>query len=775
MEVKGRILGEKNKPLPYATIVAEEKGSHKPVKAVTSSTSGTFSILLAPKTEYMLKVSYVGYSGMDIPVTTDTLKVLKLGEIILKSAKHQISELVVRPLVEVTSSEIIYNIASDPERAISSMSQIFKKVPMILVDEEGAISVGSTESKYVVTRNGRVDALFKIGDLPLNELLKRLPAMGFSQIRIIKDPPPTFGNVKYQVDIITDKSNSTVGAACNSDASYNMGAGTARLGSQVIASPAEPFRISVGAGFTNTNAPDIRTKRSIYYHTIDSLLETTRKSTRSGESYSGNVAMSYDIGKRDFIFSSFSYTLTNDYQKNYSHSQWSRNDTAYRTQDIRFYQPTVSKRINSLTTYERSLNDKFAALFISCLFTALPKNERGERSMTSTLEVPGTQKRAFEDNTSNSVITAGFRDRKGKLSYGTSLSFSEQGYRSTESLVGYSPRSTETTIQKEEQLLKGILRSGYSFSRKLSVHIGLEYSDLLNNAAITKTTDNSVEQATPTGASYSNDVTLRYAPSDNPQNELTFGYQVSRNLPNISQQAAANNGSDPNYASVGNLKLSSETFHTLSATYGMSRLHYTFSGNKIGPYTYVDANNVTTNTWANGADYHSIAASTFLPDVKVLGIRLILESGLTYNYTKYLNSEMSHVLYWTLSTRLNFPVYKSLRGSFWGYYSDNISSKYFGRSQRTPLSASVTLRYQKSFGSRKTLNFSLTGDIFGWKRGSKTRLNDPSFTLNETTEQSAIPLNFSIRYIFGNFKVRPVRSGTNNAEVSGYSSIKTEQ
>lgn len=139
------------------------------------------------------------------------------------NADHvQLQEVVVRPLFEVTASEMIYNITADPDRETSDMLSMFDKIPIIEIMPNGKIIVEDENKTFIILRNGRPDALLNQEAMPYEDVMRKLPAMGFTKIKVINNPPLKYKGYDYVIDIETDASMRLVGAVGRFKSEYDF-------------------------------------------------------------------------------------------------------------------------------------------------------------------------------------------------------------------------------------------------------------------------------------------------------------------------------------------------------------------------------------------------------------------------------------------------------------------------------------------------------------------------------------------------------------------------
>lgn len=157
--IRGRVIDQNKQPVPYSSVyITMPQAPASIVKGATSNDNGEFVLLSGKNKPYILKVMFLGYKEHTMKIQTDTVE-LDLGDIILEEVSYKISEVVVKPPLQVTANKIIYNFENDPNRSRSNLYDMLGRMPMISVRPMGKIRVGTENDTYIVLRKGREDAL----------------------------------------------------------------------------------------------------------------------------------------------------------------------------------------------------------------------------------------------------------------------------------------------------------------------------------------------------------------------------------------------------------------------------------------------------------------------------------------------------------------------------------------------------------------------------------------------------------------------------------------
>lgn len=116
--------------------------------------------------------------------------------------------------------------------------------------------VDNEESSFIVVIDGKKDVLLSGDNMSLDNVLRALPAKGFSSIEVLLAPPERYG-VKYVVDVKTDKKVRIFGVVGETGGIYDVELGRTLL-SQGLLGSADKLRFSIGGRFDNMNRPEVK-------------------------------------------------------------------------------------------------------------------------------------------------------------------------------------------------------------------------------------------------------------------------------------------------------------------------------------------------------------------------------------------------------------------------------------------------------------------------------------------------------------------------------------
>lgn len=187
--IKGRIIdAETNQPMDYVNVAVFQKGSDKLFKGEATNASGAFTFKDLKAGIYSIKITFIGYIPIELPITLSAahpdadLKTIKLSpdtkrlkEVEVVGQRSQMKFEVDRKVFSVDQ-----NIAS----AGGSASEVLQNIPSVDVDTEGNISLRNN-SNVVVWINGRPSGLSEDNRA---QILEQMPAESIESIEVITNP-----------------------------------------------------------------------------------------------------------------------------------------------------------------------------------------------------------------------------------------------------------------------------------------------------------------------------------------------------------------------------------------------------------------------------------------------------------------------------------------------------------------------------------------------------------------------------------------------------------
>ena len=180
--------------LEFVNVALYKDGSDKIVQGMTSDMEGSFDFQNVEKGSYQLKISFVGYKQMTIPVALTANKPnAALGNIFLHEDTKVLSEVQVTGQKSQMKFEVdkrTFNVDQNIASAGASASEALSNIPSISVDNEGNVSLRNNSS-VTIWINGRPSGITEDNQA---QILEQLPAESIESIEVITNPSARYSS-----------------------------------------------------------------------------------------------------------------------------------------------------------------------------------------------------------------------------------------------------------------------------------------------------------------------------------------------------------------------------------------------------------------------------------------------------------------------------------------------------------------------------------------------------------------------------------------------------
>ncbi len=154
-DLKGVVLNEQHKPSEFATaVLLEAKDSVMQSFALTDK-NGNFNLSDAPKGDYILQITFVGYKTFLKNISVDGLqKEIHIDTISLEKNSNDLKEVIVQGdkiPIQLKGDTVEYNADAFKTQPNADVEALLKKLPGVEVDKDGNIKAqGETVKKITV-------------------------------------------------------------------------------------------------------------------------------------------------------------------------------------------------------------------------------------------------------------------------------------------------------------------------------------------------------------------------------------------------------------------------------------------------------------------------------------------------------------------------------------------------------------------------------------------------------------------------------------------------
>ena len=179
-DVSGSVVDDEELPLPKATVVLLTRTDSVLTKFTTTASNGTFKLRRVLAGEYILQITYVGFSTLrkDIALLDEDLDV---GQLTMPILVEELGEVVVSadhiPFV-VKRDTLEYNANAFTVRPNDAVEDLLKRLPGIEVEADGSI-----KAQGETVENVLVDGKEFFADTP-SVVTKNLPAQAVDKVQV---------------------------------------------------------------------------------------------------------------------------------------------------------------------------------------------------------------------------------------------------------------------------------------------------------------------------------------------------------------------------------------------------------------------------------------------------------------------------------------------------------------------------------------------------------------------------------------------------------------
>ena len=288
----------KMEPLMYVNIALLDKEDSSFVKGARTDANGYFEVKEVPAGDYLLRVTYIGYTTQFIPVnvTNNTA----LGVINMKQGAAALKTVTItaaRPLYAQDGEKMVYNVADDPSIQTGTTEDALQNAPGVEVDVEGNITLRGVSSVEIWIN----DKPSKLTEENLKTYLQTLPANALDRIETITNPSAKYAtDAEAVINIITSahvKSNKFISFGLNGSNQPFVSPWLSymwtkeKISFNIFASGRYSYRDNEG------NSWAVHRRDGSAAGSYDTIMRDTSHSASGNRGYNGNVFMNlnYEI------------------------------------------------------------------------------------------------------------------------------------------------------------------------------------------------------------------------------------------------------------------------------------------------------------------------------------------------------------------------------------------------------------------------------------------------------------------------------------------------
>lgn len=751
---------------PYVTIrVYKERKSDKPLAMWVTNIDGTFTHTVNGQGNFFISFSSMGRKDIIRNVQLSaTGGEIDLGKLLIQDNAKQLKGVEVvaqKPLVKMETDKMAYDVQADNDSKASTVLDMLRKVPMVIVDGQDNITVNG-QSSFKVYVDGKPSVMFSSNP---SQVFKAMPASMVKSIEVITNP-----GAKYDAEGVGGVLNIVMNASSNSKMSKNGYNGNVSLTAAAIGLRLSSFisgqqgKFSYSANIMNNRGrvKGVETEMERIASDGSRMIYNQTGSTRMPFTMA-NVSLGYEIDSVSNVNATLGVTqfeMNND-----GHPTTTFTGGSYGTgfsYSNAMTMKNVNNSYNGSLDYQRFLNrNRTSSITLSYLFTTSPARSENRRiydpvSALVTIPLADLYSEAKTRGTEHTL----------QVDYITPLSKTQQlntgvkyiNRRSTSDsrfydIVG-SVEQYDPAKSVNYKNLQSVLAEYAEYKvtlKNVSAKAGLRYEH----------TWESVDFVLGAGSNFkknygnlvpSASVTYNLSPTKNIG--VNYGMRITR--PGITYLNPYVDRSNPTIISYGNSDLEVEKTHNINLVYNtFSRkfmanftLGTMFANNKIEEYSFMQSG-ILNRTYGNIVQSKSFNFNTFMNYSLSKNTRIML--NLTLEYADLKSAQLNqHNSGWMATAYLGLQ--QTLPWDLkWNVNLTGSTTRYTLQGYQTGNNMLISTLSKSLFNDKLSLSLLYLAPLTG-----KLKIDQYSKGHDfETTTRIRIPLQnlmFTVSWNFGNTK-----------------------
>ena len=369
---------------PYVTIrVYKERKSDKPLAMWVTNIDGTFTHTVNGQGNFFISFSSMGRKDIIRNVQLSaTGGEIDLGKLLIQDNAKQLKGVEVvaqKPLVKMETDKMAYDVQADNDSKASTVLDMLRKVPMVIVDGQDNITVNG-QSSFKVYVDGKPSVMFSSNP---SQVFKAMPASMVKSIEVITNP-----GAKYDAEGVGGVLNIVMNASSNSKMSKNGYNGNVSLTAAAIGLRLSSFisgqqgKFSYSANIMNNRGrvKGVETEMERIASDGSRMIYNQTGSTRMPFTMA-NVSLGYEIDSVSNVNATLG--ITQFEMNNDGHPTTTFTGGSYGTgfsYSNAMTMKNVNNSYNGSLDYQRFLNrNRTSSITLSYLFTTSPARSENRR------------------------------------------------------------------------------------------------------------------------------------------------------------------------------------------------------------------------------------------------------------------------------------------------------------------------------------------------------------------------------------------------------------
>ena len=174
--------------VPYVNVVLKASTDSSFVAGTVTDDQGLFSLTGVVPGQYVLELTYIGYSPKTLPLLVGRLsEFLDLGPLQIEESASVLTEVVVtgtQDAITQTMEKKVFNVEDNISQSGGSLLQVMQNLPGVTISQEGTVRLRGSD-RVTILIDGKQTALTGFGN---QTSLDNIPASAIERIEVINNP-----------------------------------------------------------------------------------------------------------------------------------------------------------------------------------------------------------------------------------------------------------------------------------------------------------------------------------------------------------------------------------------------------------------------------------------------------------------------------------------------------------------------------------------------------------------------------------------------------------
>ncbi|MFL0352836.1 TonB-dependent receptor domain-containing protein [Xanthomarina sp. GH4-25] len=218
ISITGNVKDSENNPIYFANAVLLSSKDSTAIKGTSTNDNGFFELKNTKQGNYLIKISFIGYTDFSKPITVST-EDIHLGDLILNENTEALDEVNIianKPTIKKEADKLVFGV-ENTALSEGTLLQVVKSTPGVLVLDGHIMVKGSSPSVYINNRK------VQLSTEELLQLLESSPANAIKSVEVITNPSASYDAESGVVINIIMSKNLVTGYRGSVSGNYTQG------------------------------------------------------------------------------------------------------------------------------------------------------------------------------------------------------------------------------------------------------------------------------------------------------------------------------------------------------------------------------------------------------------------------------------------------------------------------------------------------------------------------------------------------------------------------